>query len=158
MASDARRANVFFVSTSVVLAGFLISCLPLTLISSRLAPLARYGYKAAFAAAAVGHGYRALYSLSPKLPAPLSFSSLSAAAPALAQAAKNSMAVYSLAYCLLFLTSRFTPLALPPIVFGARGGARSRGGSRPRRGARAVADARGEETGAGEAAAAARGG
>jgi hypothetical protein len=90
------RGRFFFLSTSLVVACFLLHCLPLAMVSRTLGAVGLAAYRTGFLAAAAAHGYRVAYTLRPKLAAAGgSVAALQAAAPVVAKEllASNSFLV-----------------------------------------------------------------
>jgi hypothetical protein len=95
-ASPDARGRFFFLSTSLVVACFLLHCLPLAMVSRSLGAVGLAAYRTGFLAAAAAHGYRVAYTLRPKLAAAGgSVAALQAAAPVVAKEllASNSFLV-----------------------------------------------------------------
>jgi hypothetical protein len=84
--TNAARAAFFYAASLLIVASFALWCLPLGIVSSKLAAVCSIAYRTGFCAAAVAHGYRVVYTFRPKLAAlGTSVTALQAAAPALAR-------------------------------------------------------------------------
>ena len=95
---------------------FVLQALPLGFLGRPLAVASAAAYRTGFFTAAAAHGYRTVYTLKPKLAAALS-SGLQVAAPALARELLSSNSFLYTLYCLVFLVSRPTALAMVPVAF-----------------------------------------
>lgn len=115
-ATDAFRGVFFFVSSTVIVITFLLQALPLGMFGRVFAVASAAAYRTGFFAGAVAHGYRVVYTLRPKLAASTGWM---AAAPTLSREVLASNSFLYTLYCLLFLTSRPTGLALLPVAFTA---------------------------------------
>jgi|APGre2960657444_1045066.scaffolds.fasta_scaffold01335_11 hypothetical protein len=117
---DSFRSQFFAGSSLLVCLCFTLYALPLFLLSPKLGALSLVLYRTAFAAAALAHGYRAAYTLKPRVEAALggarSLPALQAAAPALYRDLFASNAFLYAVCCLTFLLSRPTGMALLPVA------------------------------------------
>ena len=118
-ATDAFRSQFFFTASSLIVVCFCLQALPLGLLGRTFAVASAAAYRTGFFTATVAHGYRLVYTLKPKIAAAASNGSagLQAAAPGLARELPFSNSFLYTLYCLLFLLSRPTALAMVPVAF-----------------------------------------
>ena len=117
-ATDAFRGVAFFSASSIIVACFVLQALPLGILGRTLGVASAAAYRTGFFAAAAAHGYRVAYTMRPKLAAAVS-TGLQAAGPALARELLSSNSFLYTLYCVLFLMSRPTALAMVPVAFTA---------------------------------------
>ena len=120
-ATDAFRSQFFFAASSLIVACFFLQALPLGVLGRTFAVAGAAAYRTGFFTATVAHGYRLVYTLKPKVAAAASNGSagLQAAAPGLARELLSSNSFLYTLYCLLFLMSRPTALAMVPVAFAS---------------------------------------
>ena len=118
-ATDAFRSQFFFTASSLIVVCFFLQALPLGILGRTFAVASAAAYRTGFFTATVAHGYRLVYTLKPKIAAAASNGSagLQAAAPGLARELLSSNSFLYTLYCVLFLMSRPTALAMVPVAF-----------------------------------------